>query len=163
MVFREAMARFPSGVTIVTALDERQRPHGFTASSLCSVSADPPLILVCLANSARCFPVFSTSSAFTVNILGTDQTVLARTFASGSADKFAEGAFRHSPQGGLSLDGAVAVLDCTVHEQYPAGDHTIIVGAVTMVDLGERRDPAVYWDRRFTRVCASETMPRPLR
>jgi len=55
--FRDAMARFPSGVTIVTTYDETGRPCGFTASSFCSVSADPPLVLVCLARSARSFPV----------------------------------------------------------------------------------------------------------
>ena len=92
--FREAMARFPAGVTIVTTADRAGRPRGFTASSFCSVSLDPPLVLVCLARSAESYPVFDTCDRFAVSMLGEDDADLAHRFATRRPDKFAVDRFR---------------------------------------------------------------------
>jgi flavin reductase ActVB len=149
--FRDAMARFPSGVTIVTTYDETGRPCGFTASSFCSVSADPPLVLVCLARSARSFPVFSRTVRFAVSVLGCDQTSLAMRFATRGADKFGTGGFIDTTTGALMVDRALVGLDCVKESQHHAGDHVIIVGrveAVLVPDAG-KRSPAVYVNRAF--------------
>ena len=79
--FRAAMSRFAAGVTVVTTRDEQHRPYGFTASSFCSVSLDPPLVLVCLARTANSFPVFARSPRFAVSILQAHHVELAERFA----------------------------------------------------------------------------------
>lgn len=152
--FRDAMARFPSGVTIVTTLDESGRPHGFTASSFCSVSAEPPLVLVCLAKSANSYPVFAHNDRFAISILQDDHVPLARRFASKSADKFTGSGFVRTPRGAIVLEDALAVIECSVHRRYEAGDHMIIVGEVERVSLGDRRRPVVYFDRAFNTICS---------
>ncbi|MGH3912824.1 MAG: flavin reductase family protein [Pseudonocardiaceae bacterium] len=152
--FRDAMARFPSGITIVTTCDESGRPHGFTASSFCSVSAEPPLVLVCLARSANSYPVFARNGRFAISILQADHVPLAQRFASKNADKFAGGGFVRTPRGAMVLDEALAVVECSVHSRHEAGDHMIMVGEVEQVLLADRRRPAVYFDRTFGTICS---------
>lgn len=150
--FREAMSRFPSGVTIVTTEDERGGRHGFTASSFCSVSLDPPLVLVCLATSATCHPVFATTTHFGVHILKAHHAGLARRFASKEPDKFGEGLFVRTSAGRTVLEDAAAVVHCSVDARHPAGDHVLIVGRADGVMLADKGSPAVYFDRAFCTV-----------
>ena len=91
--FREAMASFPSGATIVTTADAAGDWWGFTASSFCSVSMDPPLVLTCLARSAQCFPAFAAADRWNIHVLPHRHADLAVRFATRGADKF-DGALR---------------------------------------------------------------------
>ncbi|RLU89268.1 flavin reductase [Streptomyces griseocarneus] len=153
------MARFPSGVAIVTAHDQQGRPHGFTASSLCSVSLDPPLLLVCLATSARCYPVFARSPRFAVSMLREERehSELARKFASRSPDKFSGGGFAPTAHGSTVVTGALAVVECAVRRRVDAGDHMIILGEAEHVALPERGGrPAVYVNRGFGSLCGAD-------
>jgi len=147
--FRATMARVPAGVAIVTALAEDGTPYGFTASSFCSVSLEPPLLLVCLARSANSYPVFAGCAQFAISVLRADQSGLALRFASKTADKFANGPFVRTAQGALVVDDAHAVAECTVYDRYDAGDHMILVGEVQHVLVAEKGHPAVYVDRGF--------------
>ena len=79
--FKQAMACFPSGVTIVTTVDDTGQKCGFTASAFSSLSLTPPLILVCLANNADCFDNFNNQKPFAVNIIGPEHEALAFKFA----------------------------------------------------------------------------------
>ncbi|ABD13481.1 hypothetical protein CcI156_21755 [Frankia sp. CcI156] len=97
---REALAHFPSGVVIVTTRSETRTPHGFTASSFCAVSLEPPLVSVCLARAARCHPAFGGGDRFTVNMLRPGHVELARRFARSTGDKFEDGSFRCTQQAG---------------------------------------------------------------
>lgn len=148
------MARFPSGVTIVTTQDETGKPHGFTASSFCSVSVEPPLVLVCLAKAANSYPVFARIDRFAISILRADQADLARRFANRNVDKFGCGGFVHTPLGSVVLQEALAVVECSVVSRYEGGDHVIMVGGVEQVALTDRNHPAVYFDRSFSTVCS---------
>ncbi|GAA2879320.1 actinorhodin polyketide dimerase [Actinoplanes cyaneus] len=147
--FRDAMARFPTGVTIVTTHDEDGVPYGFTASSFCSVSLDPPLVLVCLAKSANSYPVFARTGHFAVSILQAHHADVAHRFASKAADKFASGEFVRTDQDRTVLAGAAAAVECLVASRYDVGDHMIMVGRVDTVLLGDKGTPAIYFDRRF--------------
>ncbi|GAA3870482.1 actinorhodin polyketide dimerase ActVB [Streptomyces lacrimifluminis] len=142
------MARFPAGVVVATTLDEHGLPRGFTASSFCSVSLTPPLVLVCLADSAESYGAFTRCARFAVSVLGPEHSALATRFATRSADKFADRGLTLTAARLPAVEGARSVLDCTVHERYPAGDHVIIVGRVTGARLGEG-EPMVYFDRAF--------------
>lgn len=146
--FRAAMAGFPSGVTVVTALDRWGTPHGFTASSFCSVSLDPPLILVCLAADAYSYPVFASCEDFAVSILGEDQQDLAQRFATRGIDKFSAGGFGRTPGGLPVADGALVGLDCAVHERHLVGDHLVLVGRVGHAEVREGA-PMVHFGSRF--------------
>ncbi|WP_018788109.1 flavin reductase family protein [Micromonospora sp. CNB394] len=147
--FRAAMASFPTGVTIVTTQGPENTPYGFTANSFCSVSLEPPMILVCLSRTARSFPVFQGCKQFAVSILQAHHTELARRFASKRGDKFAQGRFVRTANGLTVVDGAVAVIECDLHQQHEAGDHVILVGLVHSVRMAATRSPALYVDRAF--------------
>ncbi|WP_019819606.1 flavin reductase family protein [Saccharomonospora saliphila] len=149
--FTSALAHFPSGVTIVTTVDSSGTPHGFTATSFCSVSLDPPLICVCVAHTARSHRYFDGARPFTVSFLTPGHTELARRFASKADDKFGGGGFRHTHTGGVVVEGALAVLDCATYSRHDAGDHTMLVGRVRRVELGEG-EPLVFCDRTFHRL-----------
>lgn len=158
--FKDAMARFPSGVAITTALDADGRPHGFTASAFCSVSLTPPLVGVCLARSATCHPVFAERDAFAVNVLRHGQADIAERFARKGVDKFGRGPFRATDTGHVVLDEALVVLECTVHSRHEAGDHTILVGEVRQVRVGTG-EPMVFFDRGFRRIAGTAHPDRP--
>ncbi|MBK1787137.1 flavin reductase family protein [Prauserella cavernicola] len=146
--FREAMASFPSGVTIVTTADPVGRWWGFTATSFCSVSANPPLVLVCLSIGARSHPVFARATRWLVHVIDPADSDLALRFASKSTDKFADSGFIVDGQGLPSLERAVVRLECATHARHPGGDHTILVGRVEDAHL-RSGTPAVYYQRGF--------------
>ena len=148
-LFREAMASFPSGVTIVTTIDGEGRWWGFTATSFCSASLDPPLVLVCLANTAECHPVFVEATSWVVHVIHPDHAELALRFATRGVDKFAGDKFRSDTDGMPVLDTASVTLRCSRHENHLAGDHTILVGRVEDVEVDHAQQPAVYYRRSF--------------
>ncbi len=148
-LFRKLVGGFPAGVTIVTTRDANGTPWGFTASSFCSVSLAPPLVLVCLEDAADCHPAFAAAASMTINILAVGQGDVAMQFASKGADKFAGVAITPGAHTSLPLiDGAVSHIECKIHARHAAGDHTILVGEV----IGGVRtdgDPLAYFGRSF--------------
>jgi len=142
--YRAALARFASGVTIVTALDAKGRDVGMTVSAFTSLSLDPPLVLLCIDRAASVAPVLEVSDRFVVNILAEDQAALSRLFAKQDVDRF-EGVAVHRGLEGLALlDGALAHLECRTHTRNPGGDHTILVGAVEATSIGDG-PPLLYF------------------
>ncbi|GGW63012.1 flavin reductase family protein [Streptomyces xantholiticus] len=146
--FRNAMSSFPSGVTIVTTVDSEGEWWGFTATSFCSVSLDPPLVLVCLSVEAQCHPAFSTATSWVVHILPPRHRELALWFSSKGVDKFSRGDFTTNAQGHPVLEGTCAVLECEASARYGGGDHSILVGEVTRSHVHDD-EPAVYFRRKF--------------
>jgi flavin reductase ActVB len=157
-MLKDALAHFPSGVTIVTVRDAAGVAHGFTASAFCSVSLDPPLVCFCVARSARCHPVFAGQDEFVINFLGPQHAELAMRFARREADKFADGPFCYPSSRLVVLKDAVAVLECAVYSRLAAGDHTIVVGAVRRVEVSPG-EPLVYFNRTFHRLSATPAAP----
>jgi flavin reductase ActVB len=144
--FREAMARYPTGVTVVTTRGAGHEPYGFTASTFCSVSLDPPLVLVCLSRDAASMPAFRGCDRFAINVLREDQIALAVRFATRRPDKFDTDEV--AGNGLLTVREAVAVFDCRVFARHEAGDHLIIIGEVRRLASTDR-PPAIYVDREF--------------
>jgi flavin reductase (DIM6/NTAB) family NADH-FMN oxidoreductase RutF len=139
--FRRFMAGFPSGVTVVTAVDAQGNPSGMTCSSLCSASLDPPMLLVCLRRDSPTLHAVLCRSAFTVNLLHSAAQPTAELFASGAPDRFAR--VRWSPGPGtcgprLTQDSH-ALADCRVSGVVPGGDHMVVFGEVreTVVLTGD--------------------------
>jgi flavin reductase (DIM6/NTAB) family NADH-FMN oxidoreductase RutF len=127
---RRAFGAFATGVTIVTALDAEGRTHGFTANSFTSVSLDPPLVLVCIAKTARGFDTFMECPYFAVNILAEEQRETSAVFATAGAEKFAAIEWQTKSTGSPVLDGVAAWLDCAMYNTVDAGDHVILIGRV---------------------------------
>jgi flavin reductase ActVB len=151
--FRDAVARFASGVTVVTTVDSNHRPVGFTATAFSSLSLDPPLILVCLARTATSHAAFRSASTFAVSILSTEQEGVARRFATKGIDKFAGLPVDRGSRSGLPvIPDATAYLECQTVELLDGGDHTILVGMV-LAAASTERPPLLYFNRRFGAFC----------
>lgn len=141
---RRALGSFVTGVTVVTVLDDEDRPRGITANSFTSVSLSPPLILVCVDHRAASHDVFSASTSFAVNFLAHDQQDLANRFATKRPDKFDGVAFRIGATGAPVLDESLGHLECVKDSQMVIGDHTVIVGRVVHYDVRPRRPLAFH-------------------
>jgi flavin reductase ActVB len=146
--FKAAMGGFPTGVTLVTTVATDGRWWGFTATAFCSVSVDPPLVLVCLSRSAECAPAFAEASGWAIQVLRPEHVALARRFATRGVDKFGGGELVRGDRGFPVLVDACAVLECTAFDRYHGGDHTILVGRVEEVRVGKGA-PVLFYQRDF--------------
>ncbi|MBD5634228.1 MAG: flavin reductase family protein [Candidatus Eremiobacteraeota bacterium] len=124
------MRRYPTGVTIVTTVLDGQL-KGFTANAFSSVSADPPMVLICVNRKARTHPLIAEAGRFCVNILRVEQQSLAERFASSEPnDPFVVTPHAFASTGAPVLGGVLAYLDCELAEEHSAGTHTIFIGNV---------------------------------
>ena len=147
--FRNVMAQWPSGVTIVTTLDADGERKGMTASSFSSVSAEPPLVSVCLVKTLYTHKLISESGVFGVNVLAKDQMEVARKFAGMTQveDRFEGESWTIAETGVSLLDSALGWVDCRVVHEYEGGDHTIFVGEVVAAHNARRSAPLLYHSR----------------
>jgi flavin reductase (DIM6/NTAB) family NADH-FMN oxidoreductase RutF len=148
-VFKQALASWASGVTIVTARhgDEVQ---GMTVSAFSSVSLDPPLVLVCAERSTITHGLIERAGAFSVSILARDQHALSNRFASKQHEheRFVGLECCDGSTGCPRIPGAIAWLDCRVVQTVRAGDHVVYIGEVETAELSER-SPLVYFRGRY--------------
>ena len=150
-VFRDLLSRFPSGVTIATALDESGRPHGMTASAVAGLSLEPPLVLICVDRSADLHPILCDARSFALNVLAADQESFSRRFADDHPDRFAGIAHAPGLDGLPLIEGALAHITCRKWGQYFGGDHTIFVGQVSGGRIFDR-PPLIHFRRGYTSI-----------
>ena len=148
---RRVMGHFATGVTIVTTHDGNGRCYGLTANAVCSVSLEPPLVLVCVDKNAESHPAFEMSQAFVVNVLTAEQEELSRRFAVSGGEKFVGLACRNGGTGTPIIEGALAHVECRVVAAHDAGDHTIYIGRVESGDVGNG-DPLLFFRGKYHRV-----------
>ncbi len=146
--FRNALAQFATGVTIITTRLTDGTFLGLTASSFNSVSLNPPLVLWSLNQGANSLPVFTENSHYVINILAADQAALANQFARPGKNRFEGVEFTLSPTGLPVLNGVAAWFECHNRSRYPEGDHVIFVGEVENCDASPQ-DPLVFHGGRF--------------
>lgn len=146
--FKAAMSLFPSGVVIATTISKDGKKCGFTASAFSSLSLDPPLILVCLAESADCYNSFITNDKFAVNVVGHEQHDLAFKFATKGAEKFDGNEFITGDSGLPIITDCIFSLECTTRHTYPGGDHKILVGEVEHAKINNGT-PSVWYQGSF--------------
>jgi flavin reductase (DIM6/NTAB) family NADH-FMN oxidoreductase RutF len=149
--FRQALSRFASGVTVVTARDADNHLHGITVSAFCSVSLEPPLVLVCIEKRAGSHHAFQTGKAFVVNLLATHQQHISDRFASRVADKFEGIAYKNGIESLPLLDDALANLECVLKYSYDAGDHTIFVGEIENAHVSDG-EPLIYFHGNYRKI-----------
>ena len=144
--FRALMRQFPAGVTIV-AFDDDGMLGGLTVSSFCSLSMEPPLVLVCIDNGVASHDAIARAGTFGGSICAVDQGQLAWDFANPKQDKQAllEATPHSLADGGAPLlDDCVATMTCSVVAAHEAGDHTIYVGQIESGAVDEAREPLAY-------------------
>jgi flavin reductase ActVB len=142
--FRDALSRFSSGVTVVSTKDAAGRLHGITVSAFCSVSLDPPMVLICIEKTTVSHYAFEESGVFVVNILDKSQSAASEKFAAPHIDKFDDIEFYLSSEGVPVLKDALASLECRLTFSYHGGDHSIFVGQVENLTVGDG-EPLLYF------------------
>jgi flavin reductase (DIM6/NTAB) family NADH-FMN oxidoreductase RutF len=128
--FRDALAQFATGVTVICAPGPEGRFVGFTANSFNSVSLDPPLVVWSLDRRAIGLGAFENAERYAINVLANDQVELARRFSRPHADRFAGVPYRLGMAGVPLIDGCVAWLECRQHARHRTGDHILFIGEV---------------------------------
>lgn len=143
--FRQSLRRWASGVTVVTSRSGDEL-HGMTVSAFSSVSADPPLVLVCANRSSKTHGVIRTGGVFAVNVLAADQQDLSGRFASTKLEGSRFDGVPHfiGTSGAPVLEGTVVTLECRTKNAYDEGSHTIYVGEVLAAHMTDK-DPLVYY------------------
>lgn len=149
---RDAMGCFATGITIITSRDAEGTPIGLTANSFTSLSLDPPLLLVCVANTAGSAPVLRESEHFAVNLLQVSQQATSNRFAGKGEDRFAATAWSEGETGMPLIDGALGAFECKRHAIHDGGDHFILVGEVVRAQFEPRRDPLLYFRGKYRRL-----------
>lgn len=150
--FRAALGRFASGVTVITVETAQGEVHGMTANAFCSVSLHPPLVLVCIDHLAETYLHLRERGQFGVSVLKEEQEALSEFFA--DPERNPDAAYRlgieyqRMKSGRPVLKDVLANLDCAVVAAHAAGDHTVFVGEVKEVALGEGA-PLLYFRGRY--------------
>jgi flavin reductase len=153
-LFKEALARFATGVTVVTTRCEEQ-DYGITVSSFGSVSLEPTLVLICIAKTLFTHSRIEQSGVFAVNILEEGQLEWGERFAGRIPeleDRFEGIPIERGATGSPLLPGCLAWVDCEVRHSYDGGDHTIFVGEVRGVGVGQNQEPLLYFNRHWGRI-----------
>jgi flavin reductase (DIM6/NTAB) family NADH-FMN oxidoreductase RutF len=143
------MRKLAGSVTVITTEDEGSL-HGFTATAVCSVCADPPSILIVVNRSARTHPHIDKRGAFAVNILAEEQADLASHFATKSPNQFDGVEHTVTPRGVPIISAAAAHIECRVDQKYDVGTHTIFIGHV-IAGSTEMAAPLIYHDAQYAR------------
>ncbi|MEW2581589.1 flavin reductase family protein [Streptomyces syringium] len=147
-LLRSVFRRHAAGVAVITA--PGPRPVGFTATSLTSVAAEPPVVSFGIGTGSSSWPVVAEAEHVGVHILGEHQRELAGTFARSGADRFAPPTrWRTGPEGVPLLDGVLAWLVCRVVARVPAGDHRIVLAEAVVGDPAGAGRPLLYHQGRF--------------
>ncbi|WP_338425485.1 flavin reductase [Sphingopyxis kveilinensis] len=149
---RDAMGCFATGITIVTALDAEGTPVGLTANSFTSVSLDPPLLLVCIANTAGTAPALRAALHFGVNVLQIGQQPTSNRFSAKGEDRFANQPWAPGQTGVPLLGGSLVSFECQRESLHEAGDHFILVGRVVRAQFEPHRDPLLYFRGKYRRL-----------
>ncbi len=157
--FRRALRWLAAGVAIVTVRNAKGEPCGLTATSVCLVSWQPPLLLVCIECASECHTAFAAAPAFAVHLLRADQRGLSRRFAQKHHAKFTGLEWRAGQLSAPVLKECLAHVECRAAARYPAGDHTILLGEAVTVGMpaGDTPpEPLLYFRGQYARLIPDE-------
>jgi flavin reductase (DIM6/NTAB) family NADH-FMN oxidoreductase RutF len=161
-LFRAVLGSFPTGVTVVTAVDHAGIPRGLTSNAICSASAEPPLLLVCIDKRSNTLPALLESGHFVVNFLAAGRGELATHFASRLADKFTHVRWEPSPLAAgapVLVEDTVAHAECVVTQTLDAGDHIVLLGRIEAAS-SNGGIPLMYLRRTYAAWPDTEPAPR---
>lgn len=145
---RRAYGCFPSGVAALCTVEDDE-PVGIAASSFTSVSVDPALVSVCVQNTSTTWPRLRRRPRLGLSVLAEGQNEACRALAMKTGDRFADLEWTAAPEGAVFVHGAVLHLDCSLHQEVPAGDHVIALLQVHALRADPERSPLVFHASRF--------------
>jgi 3-hydroxy-9,10-secoandrosta-1,3,5(10)-triene-9,17-dione monooxygenase reductase component len=146
--FRDALGRFATGVAFITAAVDG-KPAGLVVNSLTSVSLQPPLLSFCPSRSSLTWSRMRRTRRFAVNVLGRRHEGFAKRATPAGADRFTDVQWEPGRSGAPLLGDALAVLECDIVAEHPAGDHWIVIGRVERLRTSTSTDPLVFFDGAF--------------
>ena len=149
--YRQVLGHFPTGVVIVTAMTD-DGPAGMAIGSFSSLSLDPAQVLYCPAKTSGSWAKLRTSPNFCVNVLAEDQEDVCRIFGGRNEDKFAEIGWKRSANGSPLINGVLAYIDCTISAIVDGGDHDIVIGDVTDLEVVHEGSPLIFFRGGYGRV-----------
>ena len=149
--FREAVGKFATGVTVITARDAAGKPAGITVNSFASVSLNPPLVLWSVDRDSRLFEVFTEAPCFAVHVLRHDQKALAKQFSQDSNDVCNGVGFSAGAHELPILDDVPVSLQCEVVNRHEEGDHVILVGRVVRIESADI-EPLLFFAGEYRRL-----------
>jgi len=159
--FRDGMRRLAAAVNIVATMSD-DKPCGLVATAVCSVSAEPPMLLVCINRSAGSFSEIDRSGCFSVNVLRESHYALAKKFfESDRARRFDHVDWMRMKTGAPAIVDALASFDCRVEQTIEAGSHGIFIGRVVGVRTCEVNNPLLYFNGNYAvlRSLPSDAVP----
>ena len=151
--YRDAMARLGAAVNVITTGGPAGR-GGFTASAVCSVTDDPPMLLVCMNRNATAAPALRENGTVCVNVVAAGQQDVAMVFAGVTkwtmAERFDAGTWATHATGAPVLQGAVVSFDCKVADIVDKGTHSVIFAEVAGIRTGSQHDHGlIYFGRDY--------------
>lgn len=149
--FREAFRRHAAGVAIVTTRTPDGAPVGFTATSLASLAAAPPLATFNMARTASSWPAVEAGGAVNIHLLGSRNRDVARRMAGPAESRFAGEHWTDGPDGLPLLHDVTAWMTGRIVERIPVADNAIVVVRITGGGVGAADDALLYHDRRYVR------------
>jgi 3-hydroxy-9,10-secoandrosta-1,3,5(10)-triene-9,17-dione monooxygenase reductase component len=160
--FRRLMARWATGVSVVTA-HEASRDDGLTVNSFLSISLTPPRVLISIMTDAEAWKTIHRSRAFAVSVLAAGQREISERFAKRipSVDKFEGIHFHRGTTQAALLDGTLAVFECRVAQEIDAGDHMLFVGDVVAAEEGADGAPLLFYRSGYAEAESDERMRLP--
>ncbi|MFE4196918.1 flavin reductase [Paenarthrobacter sp. NPDC056912] len=142
--FRQVLGRYPTGVALISSVEEDGTPVGMVVGTFTSVSLDPPLVAFLPAKTSTSWPRIQATGRFAVNVLGASQEDICRAFSSKTGSKYESVTWHPSESGTPFLEKAVARLDCTIENVMDAGDHEIVLGRVNTMDVASMDLPLLF-------------------
>ena len=142
---RYVLSKFATGVTVVSTIDCDGKPIGMTANSFTSVSLDPPLVLWSIGINQPSYDAFLKAKGYSVSILSKDQKDICDLFSSPVENKFSDIDYTLTDNGFPIIQKSLAWFDCLKWNNYPGGDHQILVGEIKNF-YADENDPLIFWN-----------------
>lgn len=142
---RNVLSKFATGVTIVSTIDDYGKPVGMTVNSFTSVSLEPPLVLWNIGINQPSYDIFLNAKGYSVSILSKDQKDICDLFSSPIENKFSDIDYTLTDNGFPIIQKSLAWFDCLKWNNYPGGDHQILVGEIKNF-YADENDPLIFWN-----------------
>lgn len=151
--YKRVFRRHPAGVAVITLEDPRTgRPVGFTATSVISVSAAPPVLAFSIASTSSSWPALAAAPTVVVNFLGHGQADLSARFATHGIDRFAGTEHVRLAGGEPVLVGSLTWVHGRVVDRITVGDSHLVTVQALASDTSTQGAPLVYHDRAYTQL-----------
>jgi flavin reductase (DIM6/NTAB) family NADH-FMN oxidoreductase RutF len=150
-LFRRACALFPTGVAVVTTRAADGTAHGLTVNAFCSLSLDPPLILVAIDRACSLLDTFQKAERFAINFLSVDQQDLSVRFSQLPEGRFAGVSWTPGVAGAPLIEGTIGSIECRTTNIIDAGDHRALIGEVVVASIGQG-DPLVFFRSNYAAI-----------